>query len=421
MTAASVPLRAVARVAYLVNQYPAVSHSFIRREILALEAQGLEVMRIALRGWNTPLADPQDLQERERTRFVLQQGAVALLRALLHEAMARPRLLIAGWHLATRMAKGSERPLLYHWIYLAEACVAAGWMRQAGIAHVHAHFGTNSAEVAMLAALLRGASYSFTVHGPDEFDRPMAIGLGEKIRRASFVVAISSFTRSQMLRWVERPHWAKVHVVHCGLDAAFHGGVLTPEASATRLVCVGRLSEQKGQLLLLDAVKKVVDAGHAVELVLAGDGDMRPLLERRADELGLRMQVRITGWISAAQVRDELLAARVLVLPSFAEGLPVVIMEAMALRRPVITTYIAGIPELVRNGESGWLIPAGDVEALANAIIACLVASPETLQRMGDLARQRVLAQHDVDVEAGKLVRLFRRAAEGQVEGAVHA
>ena len=420
MTPASPPGAAL-RIAYLVNQYPTVSHSFIRREILALESAGVEVMRIALRGWNSPLADPQDLREREHTHFVLRQGPIALLRALLREATARPRLLFAGWRVATRMAKGSDRSLLYHWIYLVEACVAAGWIRQAGIRHVHAHFGTNSAEVAMLAAPLCGAGYSFTVHGPDEFDRPNAIGLGEKMRRANFVVAISSFTRSQLLRWVERPHWDKIHVVHCGLDLAFHDGALAPQASTARLVCVGRLSAQKGQLLLLDALRKVLDAGHAVELVLAGDGEMRPLLERRVDELGLRAQVRITGWVSAAQVRAELLAARALVLPSFAEGLPVVIMEAMALRRPVITTYIAGIPELVRNGESGWLVPAGDVEALAEGVVACLLAPPETLQRMGDKARQRVLKRHDVDVEVGKLLRLFGRAAESQSVGAANA
>ena len=129
--------------------------------------------------------------------------------------------------------------------------------------------------------------------------------------------------------------------------------------------------------------------GCAFELVLAGDGALRGAIEERVRALGLQEHVRITGWIGSVEVRKELEAARALVLPSFAEGLPVVIMEAMALRRPVITTYVAGIPELVRSGESGWLVPAGDVDALADTIVECLDASGELLERMGRAARER--------------------------------
>ena len=406
-------------VAYLINQYPAVSHSFVRREILALEAQGTTVTRMAIRGWNAPLADPQDENERQRTRFVLQGGIKGLLGALLREVVAEPAGFWAALVLATRASKGSHRPLLYHWIYLAEACVVAGWLKAGGVEHVHAHFGTNSTDVAMLAGLLCKASYSFTVHGPDEFDRPREVGLAEKIRRAAFVIGISSFTRSQMLRWVERAHWDKIHVVHCGLEAAFHSDASPEPSAAMRLVCVGRLSEQKGQLLLLDAMRQVLDSGLSFDLVLAGDGDLRPALEARVRHLGLERHVRITGWISGGEVRTELLAARALVLPSFAEGLPVVIMEAMALRRPVVTTFVAGIPELVRNGDCGWLVPAGDVTALAEAIAACLRCSPDTLARMGELARQRVLERHDVDIEAGKLARLFEQSIDSAATRAV--
>jgi len=396
------------RVAYLVNQYPAVTHSFIRREILALERQGVEVQRIALRGWDIVLADPDDVRERERTRFVLREGALALLVAVFAAAIFRPGTFMAGLRLATGMSARSDRQLIYHWIYLAEACVVARWMRAATLRHVHAHFGTNSADVAMLASVLAGASYSFTVHGPDEFDRPGAIGLAEKIRRAGFVVGVSSFTRSQLFRWVESAHWDKIQVVHCGLDRAFQAGTEAPAAEARRLVCVGRLGEQKGHLLLLSAMRLAFDRGCAFELVLAGDGALRGAIEERVRALGLQEHVRITGWIDSVEVRKELEAARALVLPSFAEGLPVVIMEAMALCRPVITTYVAGIPELVRSGQSGWLVPAGDVDALADTIVECLDASGELLERMGRAARERVLARHDIDVEAGKLGELFR-------------
>ena len=399
------------RIAYLVNHYPAVSHSFIRREIVALEKQGVEVERMALRGWGGALADSADERERERTRFVLQQGVLPLVGAFFASLIGRPVATGRALAQAIRMARGSDRSLPYHLVYLLEACRVAGWLRQAGATHLHAHFGTNSAEVAMLAAMLAGIDYSFTVHGPDEFDRPRAIGLAEKARRAAFVVGISSFTRSQLFRWVSLKDWERIHVVHCGLDATFRDSAEIVPADPARLVCVGRLSEQKGHLLLLAAMREVFDRGTPFQLVLAGDGELRGAIEARMAALGLQAHVRITGWISGDEVRAELLAARALVLPSFAEGLPVVIMESMALRRPVISTYVAGIPELVEHGRSGWLAPAGDVAALADAIGACLAANAEDLAQMGEHARTRVLERHDVDAEAGKLAALFNRYA----------
>lgn len=399
------------RVAYLVNHYPKVSHSFIRREILALERKGVRVLRIAMRGWTDALPDPADRAEQAITRYVLRGGWGGTLIDALRIAVARPLRLLGAARLALSMWRRSERSLLHHGAYLAEACRVVAWCDAAQVEHLHAHFGTNPAEVAMLARRLGGPPYSFTAHGPEEFDSPRALGLGEKGRHAAFVVAVSSFGRSQLLRWLPEAHWHRAEVVHCGLDASFHAGAPGGASAARRLVCVGRLCEQKGQLLLVEAVRKVLDAGVPFELVLAGDGEMRAEIEALLDRLDLRASVRITGWIANDQVRAEILAARALVLPSFAEGLPVVIMEAMALRRPCITTYVAGIPELVRDGENGWLVPAGDVDALAEAMIDCLSAPAERLERMGEAARTRVLARHDVDLEAAKLVRLFARSA----------
>lgn len=401
------------RIAYFINQYPKVSHSFIRREILALERQGASVTRLALRGWNDPVVDAEDQAEQGKTHYVLQGGLLGLLAATFAHLVRNPLRWCKALLLASRMARLSDRPLPYHWIYLAEACKVLALLRGAGVEHVHAHFGTNSAEVVMLAHALGGPGYSFTVHGPEEFDKPQAIHLADKIASSRFVVAISSFGRSQLCRWLPHGLWPKVQVVHCGLDKAFHQVAHVPVPAAPRLVCVGRLCEQKGQLLLVEAVLQLRDAGVQVELVLAGDGEMRPEVERLVTMHGLQAQVRITGWISADQVRQELLAARALVLPSFAEGLPVVIMEAMALRRPVLTTYVAGIPELVQHGQHGWLFPAGDVGALAQAMQACVQASTTQLDDMGAAAHQRVLQRHDVDAEAAKLLHLFQAAGNG--------
>ncbi|MFJ1570816.1 glycosyltransferase family 4 protein [Pseudomonas sp. NPDC088322] len=399
------------RIAYFINQYPKVSHSFIRREILALELQGIEVQRIALRGWDGELQDNDDIAERSKTRYVLEDGVKGLLKPLLEVLRAQPRRFFSALWLALGMGRRADRSWPYHLIYLAEACRVVQWLQAFGAEHVHAHFGTNSTEVVMLANALGGPHYSFTVHGPEEFDKPQFLHIGEKVRRAAFVAAVSSYGRSQLYRWVAHAHWDKVKVVHCGLEAAFHAGPPVPVPAVPRLVCVGRLCEQKGQLLLLEAAQKLAAQGTTFELVLAGDGEMRAELETLIARHGLQGQVRITGWISSGQVREELLAARALVLPSFAEGLPVVIMEAMALRRPVLTTYVAGIPELVRPGENGWLFPAGAVQELAAAMADCLGQPDEVLQRMGDAAHQRVLERHDIDTEAAKLASYFRAGA----------
>ncbi|AUF96445.1 colanic acid biosynthesis glycosyltransferase WcaL [Pseudomonas sp. 02C 26] len=399
------------RIAYFINQYPKVSHSFIRREILALERQGIEVQRIALRGWDGELQDNDDIAERSKTRYVLEDGVKGLLKPLLEVLRAQPRRFFSALWLALGMGRRADRSWPYHLIYLAEACRVVQWLQAFGAEHVHAHFGTNSTEVVMLANALGGPHYSFTVHGPEEFDKPQFLHIGEKVRRAAFVAAVSSYGRSQLYRWVAHAHWDKVKVVHCGLEAAFHAGPPVPVPAVPRLVCVGRLCEQKGQLLLLEAAQKLAAQGTTFELVLAGDGEMRAEIETLIARHGLQGQVRITGWISSGQVREELLAARALVLPSFAEGLPVVIMEAMALRRPVLTTYVAGIPELVRPGENGWLFPAGAVQELAAAMADCLGQPYEVLQRMGDAAHQRVLERHDIDTEAAKLASYFRAGA----------
>jgi glycosyltransferase involved in cell wall biosynthesis len=343
---------------------------------------------------------------------VLRGGAPALGLAVARMLLTRPVRLMRALKLAWRMSRGAERPLPVHLVYLAEACRIEPWLRAAGVVHLHAHFGTNPAEVAMLVHALGGPPWSFTVHGPEEFDKAPVLRLPEKIRCCGFVVAISSYGRSQLFRLVEQTQWSKVRVVRCGLDRAFCDTAAGSPPSANRFVCVGRLSEQKGQLLLLEAARRLEAQGVDFELVLAGDGELRGDIEALVARHGLQARVRISGWIDSAQVREEILAARAMVLPSFAEGLPVVLMEAMALRRPVISTYVAGIPELVHPGEHGWLVPAGDVEALVEAMRACLEAPAPDLERMGAAARERVLVRHDVDTEAAKLAGLFQETAE---------
>lgn len=397
------------KVAYFINQYPKVSHSFIRREILALERQGVEVLRIALRGWDEVLVDKDDLNEQLKTKFVLQAGVAALLVSSVRQFLMSPLRFISAFWRALKMSKGAERAFYYHLIYLAEACRIMPWLKHFGAQHVHAHFGTNSTEVVMLAHFLGAPPYSFTVHGPEEFDKPTFIGLSEKIYHAKFVVAISSFGRSQLYRWTNYEQWHKIKVIHCGIETDFYQNLPIQSKVTKRLVCVGRICEQKGQLLLVEAFSQLLKRDIDLELVLAGDGQMRSKVESVINNYGVGEKVRITGWISSDEVKKEILAAGALVLPSFAEGLPVVIMEALSLKKPVLTTYVAGIPELVLDGECGWLFPAGSVESLMVAIESFLNTPYERLLEMGEIGYRRVLDRHQIDTEAKKLALLFEQ------------
>lgn len=404
------------RIAYLINQYPKISHTFIRREILAVERHGCEVVRIALRGWDGErLEDQVDEIERKHTRYVLREGPAALLLALLRMLLMRPLRFMKALALAWRMGRHADRPLPAHLVYLAEACRIEPWLERAGVEHFHVHFGTNSAEVAMLVHVLGGPPWSFTIHGPEEFDLARLIGLAEKVRRCSFVVAISSYGRSQLYRLVKHQDWSKVQMVRCGLETSYFAATDRPASALPRLVCVGRLCEQKGQLLLVEAAHRLAAAGVSFELVLVGNGEMRADIEALIKRYELQAAIRVTGHVTSEQLREEMLAARALVLPSFAEGLPMTIMEAMALSRPVISTYVAGIPELVRPGEHGWLVPAGDVAALVDAMRACLDTPVDTLARMGEAANKRVREYHSVDTQATQLAKLFHASVKNAI------
>ena len=397
------------RLAYLTPQYPKVSHTFIRREIAALEARGHEIERISIRTPEESLfVHPEDEAERARTFFVLAQGPLALALAVLAVGVTRPAAAARGLALALGSGRGSGT--LRAFAYFAEACLLLRRLEARGIAHVHVHFGTNAATVALVLARLGGPSFSVTVHGPDELDAPLGHALAAKVAAARFVAGISDFTAAQLRRWSDPAHWARIRVVHCSVDERFFAAARPIAPDARELVCVGRLCAQKGQLVLVEAFARLAAERPDARLVLAGDGEMRADLERAIARLGLSERVRITGWVDEAKVRELVLAARGFVLPSFAEGLPVSIMEAFALGRPVISTYVAGIPELVRPGENGWLVPAGNVDALALAMRELVDAPSERLDALGAAGARAVRERHSADTEAARLERILEEA-----------
>jgi glycosyltransferase involved in cell wall biosynthesis len=394
---------------YMTSQYARVGDTYVRREVAHLRRLGHVVHTFSIRKADpSELIDEEIRREQAGTEYLFEAGPLRLVLAGLRAAIARPRAMLAAARLAIRsVPPGIPRRWIRRVVYLLEAAYLAEHLEAKGIGHLHNHIGENSALVAMLASGLSGVPYSLTIHGPGEFDRPTLLALDEKVRRAAFVVTISEFTRSQLYRWTDSRDWPKIRVIHGVVGPAHLEHGPAPIPSAPRLVSLGRLVEQKGQAILIEAAARLREWGHDFELVLMGGGPLRGALERQVERLGLRGRVHLTGHLSDEAVFREILAARALVLPSFAEGLPGVFGEAMALGRPVVSTYIAGHPELIEPGVNGWLVPAGAVEPLAVALAEVLRADPADLEQMGRAGAARVAEQHHPGPAIGRLAALF--------------
>jgi colanic acid/amylovoran biosynthesis glycosyltransferase len=413
MSTAPQPPRPPLKLAYLTNKYPAVSHTFIRREILELERRGHSVLRLAIRRADAAPVDLADRAEQERTLQVLELPRAQLLGSAALAFASRPFAAIRALARALQLARRSDRGALKHVAYWIEALVLVRRLERERVEHLHVHFGTNPAAVALLVRELGGPPFSFTVHGPDEFDAPEPLSLRDKIAAARFVVAISDYGAAQIKRWARLEDWGKVHVVGCTVGAAFLDAPNLGE-SGDGFVCVGRISAQKGHFVLVEALRLLRERGVLARVVFAGDGELRESLERAIEAAGVRDQVEITGWIDEAEIRRRIRAARALVLASFAEGLPMVLMEALAVGRPVVATRIAGIPELVEHGRSGWLVTPGRADLLAQALEECANASSQQLRQMAAHGRAAVLAGHETVREGERLEALFRAALDAR-------
>jgi glycosyltransferase involved in cell wall biosynthesis len=408
--AAAGPEKRRLRIAYLTTQYPAVSHTFIRRELLEIERRGHEVHRLAIRTSPSAPVDPVDKDEFAKTFHILSQPKARVALSSIPAMLTRPRGAWAALSHALRLSARSERGLPRHLAYFAEACLLLEEVTTRGIEHIHVHFGTNAAAVAMLMRHMGGPPFSMTVHGPAEFDAPIGLSLGDKIHAAEFVCAISDYCGAQLRRWVSLPEWDKIHVIHCTVGEQFFRAAAPIDPSSKTLVCIGRLAPAKGHLMLVEAFSRAVKSGVDAKLVFCGDGELRGEIQNRVAADDLQGRVEITGWIDEAEVRRRLLSSRCLVLPSFAEGLPMVIMEAFALGRPVISSMIAGIPELVVPGESGWLVTAGRADQAADAIRQVMSTPIPRLEEMGQTGRAAVLERHNSTLEGEKLEQLFLQA-----------
>lgn len=394
------------RIAYVAGEYPLVSLTFVQREIAALRARGIDVITCSMR--RTPPAQHPGPAEREAARTTFHvieamRDPRRLLAAQRH-ALSRPRRYLRTLGLAWRTRPPGLRAALYQCAYFLEATILARHVAEAGVGHMHNHFVTGSATVTMLASELAGIPYSFTLHGPNDLVDPRRWRLDEKTARARFVVAISHYARAQLMIHAAPADWDRIHVVHCGVDPARYAGAATRPDGDIRLLFVGRLAPVKGLRILLAAMARLAGEIPALRLTLVGDGPDRAALEAAAEPLGDR--IRFTGYLSQDAVAEALRSADLVVLPSFAEGVPVVLMEAFAAAKPVIATRVAGVAELVEPGISGLLVPPGDADSLAEALRS-LAGDPGRRAAMGQAGRARVLAEFDIATEAARLARLY--------------
>ena len=405
------------RLAYLTALYPAVSHTFIQREIAGLRALGFRVATCSMRRPGPDhLTGPEERAAAQTTVYLVETGKTltGAIRAL-GAALASPGRLISTLALAWRTAPPGAKGMLRQLFYLAEAMILSRHLRAERIDHLHNHFADPSANVAMLASALSGIPFSYTLHGPAELYEPEKWCLREKTARAAFVACISHFARSQAMYFSNPADWGKLRIVHCGVDpdrydrpapapAPAPASAPTPRAGL-HLVFVGRITPIKGLRVLIDSFARARGDHPDLTLTLVGDGEDRAYLERLAQPMGAA--VRFAGFLSQEGVAAALAEADALVLPSFAEGLPVVLMEALAAGKPVIATQVAGVGELVENGVSGHLVPAGDAGALARAITALAETPPQGRAAMGRAGRAKVRAEFDAGTEAARIGALF--------------
>jgi len=393
------------KLAYLLGTYPLPSETFVRKEIESLEELGQPVVRTAARRWDNDVVDPRDIAEQAITDYLITGGKGRLLGDALATLVRHPLRSLAMLAPLWRLYRNAGKQFFVHGVYALEALAFRTRAARGGITHVHCHFSNNAAAVAMLARTLGGPSYSFTVHGPDELIDPRARSLGAKARGAAFVVAITAYCRGRILQEAQDVA-DKVQIIHCGIDPDDFAFDPVPPDNA-RIVCVGRLCFNKGQRHIPAALALVKDEFPDLVIDLLGGGDDEALIRAEIAKYGVEDRVVLHGWATGTQVREAIRNARALLLPSYAEGLPIVIMEALAVGRPVLTTRITGIPELV-DAECGWLFEPGDVDAIADALRGVMRATTAERAAMGREGRRRVEERHDLRKSAATLLEAFK-------------
>jgi len=386
-------------VAYLVSDYNAPSHTFVRREVEALRALGAEIRVFEIRASGNSRSDASS---------VLGRPLLAYLSALVAAFFGNPRKFLATWNLARRHRPPGVRALLWAQFHFVEAVMLAVLLSRSGASRLHVHFANSGATVGMLAANYLGLPWSLTLHGISELDYPAGLLLPEKISHANFVACASYFMQAQAMRVVAPEQWQKFKIVRCGVDCRRLSKIRpkSDESTIPKLICVGRLSPEKGHLGMLRVMQRLRNCGINFSLTLVGDGPTRDVIEDLVDRLGLRNRVFFAGFLTENETLSAIATSDILILPSFMEGLPVVLIEALALGKPVISSRVAGIPELIEHGKSGMLFTPSNSNELEK-VLAELLQNRDVWTQMGQMGRARVETEFDITHIARRLQEMF--------------
>lgn len=403
------------RVAYVVSRFPRLTETFVVDEARAVVAAGADVRLHPLHRERADVVQPTVAALADRVRY-RRLGSPGVLAGFVAGAARQPGPVARALATIVRDTRRSRRLLVGALAAFPYAVDLARRLAADDVDHVHCHFATHPAAVGWVVHRLTGIPFSFTAHGSDlHRDRAM---LATKVADAAFVVTVSESNRAVIVAECGPARAAKVHVVRCGIDRAQLPRRPAPVATGPgprEVCCVGTLHEVKGQAVLVEAIRRLVAEGRDVRCTLVGDGPDHDALRRRADAAGLGDQVRITGRVARPAVAAVLAGADVLVAPSVPsadgrrEGLPVVVLEAMAVGVPVVASRLSGIPEAVEDGVTGLLVEPGDAAGLA-AAIARVLDEPEAAAARVERAAARIDAEFAIEVSARRLVALFAGA-----------
>lgn len=396
------------RAAFLLSQHPAINHALLLREIRQLRALGMDIETISISGADRPVNEltPEERDEQAHTFYVKPLGITGTAPYHLRVFFSRPLRYIGTLLYAIALSHWNVRKAIWLIAYFYEAVVVGGWMESRRLTHVHAQY---SSTVALLVRHCFDIHLSMSIHGPDEFIDPAGFWLREKVERSHFVRAISYYGRSQLMKSCDFDHWGKIDVAYMGIDPeSFQARAFRPSPAPFEMMCVGRLAPVKAQHILIEVVAELRKQGRSVLLHLAGGGPDRASLERVAAQLDVQDSIRFHGWVQQSDL--DALYGRVdaFVLASFAEGLPGVLMEAMAMEIPCISTWITGVPELIRDGVDGLLTPPSDPAAMAQAV-ARLMDDPDLRLRIGKAGRSRIIGMFHLEKNGIVLRDIFER------------
>ncbi|RKZ41720.1 MAG: colanic acid biosynthesis glycosyltransferase WcaL [Gammaproteobacteria bacterium] len=399
------------RMAYLISQYPAISHTFILREIRILRHKGFDIKVASI---NTPDRSLDKLttierEEAQNTYYVKSHGLMGSLKAHVYTLLTQPLGYIRGLFFALSLGKFDLKKILYGFFYFVEAVMIGHWMRHLKLSHLHVHIPMAAASVGLIANRAFPITFSMTVHGPNEFYDTPGNDLTQKILDAGFICCISHFARSQLMALSPPTVWDKLEVSRLGVDPEiFAPPSYREQTNFCEVLCIGRLVPVKGQFILIEAVARLIAQSAKIRLRLVGDGPDRQRLEETVKERKLTEHIIFEGAVNQEHILDFYASADIFALASFAEGLPIVLMEAMAMEIPCITTHITGIPELITSGKNGILVAASDIEALSDAI-SLLINKPDLRHQIGQAGRQRILEGYELQKNTESLADIFCR------------